>query len=135
MRTYLNTQQDQSSYSLYHIEKLSDSTKNVQITGFYSSPQGAGWELILYSPLFKKEPNNIKVNDNKLVITIEESVKTLTQDRFPEYAWGNYFYHSYVRFHQVIFLLPGDNFFMVKSVLIPDELMLKVILAPIGLYS
>jgi len=135
MRTTLYNNQEQSSYSLFHIEKLSDSTNNVKISGFYSSPQGNGWELNLFSPLFYQEPNNIKVNGNKLIVTLEEPVITFYPDKKTEHAWGSFFYHTYIRFHRVIFLLPGENFFMVKSVLIPENLMLKVILAPIGLYS
>ncbi|MDX8340454.1 hypothetical protein SLH46_14725 [Draconibacterium sp. IB214405] len=110
-----------------HLEKVNDSSNQVEIADITYN-QDSNLELVLQSPLFIRTPRNIKIAGDRLTLTLEEFVRAEYPDRAPEFAWASFFYHTYVRFHHISFLLPGDDFYMIKSAVIPQDLYLKIVL-------
>ncbi len=110
-----------------HLEKVNDSSNQVEIANVTYNPN-SHLELVLQSPLFIRTPRNIKISGDRLTLTLEEFVRAEYPDRAPEFAWASFFYHTYVRFHHISFLLPGDDFYMIKSAVIPQDLYLKIVL-------
>ncbi|HYQ55923.1 MAG TPA: hypothetical protein VEP89_01165 [Draconibacterium sp.] len=126
MRTMQNFNEYKYNQDIY-LEKVNDSTNQVEIAEVTYNPD-RNLELLLQSPLFIRTPRNIKILGDRLTLTLEEFVRADYPDRAPEYAWASFFYHTYVRFHHISFLLPGDDFYMVKSMVLPDKLYLKIVL-------
>ena len=126
MRTILNINEYAQNQAI-HLEKINDSSNQVEIAEVNYTPE-SNLELLLQSPLFIRSPRNIKIAGDRLTLTLEEFVRADYLDRAPEFAWASFFYHSYVRFHHISFLLPGDDFYMIKSALLPEALYLKIVL-------
>lgn len=126
MRTTLNFNEYQYNQAI-NIEKINDSSNQVEIEEVAYNPD-SNLELLLKSPLFIRTPRNIKIAGDRLTLTLEEFVRADYPDRSPEFAWASFFYHTYVRFHHISFLLPGDDFFMVYSAVVPEDLYLKIVL-------
>lgn len=126
MRTILNTNEYAQNQAI-NLEKINDSSNQVEIAKVNYN-QDSNLELLLQSPLFIRTPRNIKITGDRLTLTLEEFVRADYPDRAPEFAWASFFYHSYVRFHHISFLLPGDDFYMIKSALLPEALYLKIVL-------
>jgi hypothetical protein len=127
MKTLINTIND--SHLGTKLFKLNDVENRVQVVDFISSPKSNKQEIILHSRLFNQEPVQIKTKDNKLILIVEELVVTAHNNSIPQDNWGRYYYHSYVRLYNISFLLPGENFFLVKSILSSKDLILRIILA------
>ena len=126
MRTILNFNEYPQNQAV-HLEKVNDSSNQVEIAEVNYNPD-SNLELLLQSPLFIRTPRNIKIMGDRLTLTLEEFVQADYPDRAAEFAWASFFYHSYVRFHHISFLLPGDDFYMIKSAVIPQDLYLKIVL-------
>ncbi|KJF43230.1 hypothetical protein [Draconibacterium sediminis] len=126
MRTILNINEYAQNQAI-HLEKINDSSNQVEIAEVNYTPE-SNLELLLQSPLFIRSPRNIKIAGDRLTLTLEEFVRADYPDRAPEFAWASFFYHSYVRFHHISFLLPGDDFYMIKSALLPEAIYLKIVL-------
>ncbi|WP_321371960.1 hypothetical protein [uncultured Draconibacterium sp.] len=126
MRTILNFNEYPQNQAV-HLEKVNDSSNQVEIAEVIYNTD-SNLELLLQSPLFIRTPRNIKIEGDRLTLTLEEFVRAEYPDRAPEFAWASFFYHSYVRFHHISFLLPGDDFYMIKSAVVPEDLYLKIVL-------
>ncbi|WP_163326206.1 hypothetical protein [Draconibacterium mangrovi] len=126
MRTIQNINEYAQNQAI-HLEKINDSSNQVEIAEVNYTPE-SNLELLLQSPLFIRSPRNIKIAGDRLTLTLEEFVRADYPDRAPEFAWASFFYHTYVRFHHISFLLPGDDFYMIKSALLPEALYLKIVL-------
>lgn len=126
MRTILNFEKYQSNQAI-NLKKINDSTNQVEIAEVTYNPD-SNLELLLKSPLFIRTPRNIKILGDRLTLTLEEFVRADYPDRAPEFAWASFYYHTYVRFHHISFLLPGDDFYLVKSAIVPEDLYLKIVL-------
>nr|WP_319512327.1 hypothetical protein [uncultured Draconibacterium sp.] len=126
MRTILNFNEYPQNQAI-HLEKVNDSSNQVEIAEVNYNPD-SNLELVLQSPLFIRTPRNIKISGDRLTLTLEEFVRADYPDRTPEHAWASFFYHTYVRFHHISFLLPGDDFYMIKSAVLPEALYLKIVL-------
>ena len=126
MRTILNFNEYPQNQAI-HLEKVNDSSNQVEIAEVNYNPD-SNLELVLQSPLFIRTPRNIKISGDRLTLTLEEFVRADYPDRAPEFAWASFFYHTYVRFHHISFLLPGDDFYMIKSAVLPEALYLKIVL-------
>lgn len=126
MRTILNFNEYPQNQAV-HLEKVNDSSNQVEIAEVIYNTD-SNLELLLQSPLFIRTPRNIKIEGDRLTLTLEEFVRAEYPDGAPEFAWASFFYHSYVRFHHISFLLPGDDFYMIKSAVVPEDLYLKIVL-------
>lgn len=111
------------------IYKTNDEANRVEIVDFISNIKNNRYHLILHSSLFTHEPVQIKTNENKLILIIDELKHTPRNKQMPQNNWERFYYHSYARLHNISFLLPGDNFFLVQSILVPENFLLKIILA------
>lgn len=102
--------------------------KKVKILDIVSNPKTKQHELTLESQLFSEEPVNVSVHGNKLNLIVSELVDVSRSTKLQHYNWQSYFYQSYTRMQNITVFLPGDNFFMIRSFLIPEKFLLKIIL-------
>ncbi len=102
--------------------------EKVKILDFVSNPEMQQQELTLQSQFFTEEPVNVSVHGNKLNLIVSELVDVSRSTKFQHYNWQSYFYQSYTRMQNITVFLPGDNFFIIKSFLVPEKFLLKIIL-------
>lgn len=125
MKTNINNSESQNFDTL---SIKNNSPHNVEISKFDMSPQKPNAELTLQSPLFTRPPHNIRIKDNKLILIIEEMVEINHADNESERTWASYYYHSYVRFHHISFMLPTNELTVQELTVDTKNKILKIIL-------
>ena len=87
--------------------------------------------ITLFSILFSEDKFRFFIQDNKLVIVITEKVQPGLQD-VPVMDWHRFNGRPYERLRNVSIYLPGDNFYLKRHFLIPEQYLLKIILGQIA---
>jgi hypothetical protein len=113
------------------IQKTNDQSNRVKIVDFISNHKKNKHELILYSPLFTRDPVQLKTKDNKLILIVEERVDHSENNLRQQDNWARLYYHSYARIHNISFLLTDKSFVLVKYVLVPQNFLLKIVLTQV----
>ena len=83
--------------------------------------------ITLYSQLFFEDSFKIMVHNNRLSIIISEMIEG-SSPALQRFDWQGYSKQSYVRMRNVSLLLPGDNFYLLRHFLVPEQFLLKIIL-------
>ena len=82
----------------------------------------------LCSPLFADSNLKVFVRDNKIVLFITEYIEPGELSTLYVSDWHSFYPQSYTRMRNVSLELPGDDFFLMKHILVPEKSMLKIIL-------
>ena len=105
-----------------------ESAEYVKIVDYVEDPERGQLLISLYSHLFSESQLKISIRKSKIVIIVSElvgfnkSVATYISD------WQTYGQQSYVRMRNVSLLLPGDNFYLLRHVVVPEKFLLNIIL-------
>ena len=106
-------------------EKLSE---EIKIVDFLDETENGRFVISLYSPLFAESNLKVFVRDNKVVLFITEYVEPSELTNLYVSDWHSFYPQSYTRMRNVSLELPGDDFFLMKHILVPEKSMLKIIL-------
>lgn len=106
-------------------------TGDVRIMDYLEIPEKDQFVISLYSRLFSDNHVDVLIRGNKIVLLITEKVETGQSATMYVSDWQSYYPLSYQRMRNVSLILPGDNFYLLRHALIPDEFMLKIILGRI----
>lgn len=96
-------------------------TEYVKIVDYIEDPEKGQLLISLYSHLFSESQLKISIRKSKIVIIVSEligfnkSVATYISD------WQTYSPQSYVRMRNISLFLPGDNFYMLRHVVVPEK--------------
>lgn len=104
---------------------------DVQIVNYIEKPEQGKIIISLYSQLFSGNQLNVFIRDNKIVLFITEVIKSDASETKYVSDWQNFYPRTYTRMRSVSLFLPGDNFFLMRYFLIPEEFMLKIILGQV----
>ena len=105
-----------------------ESAEYVKIVDYIEDLERGQLLISLYSQLFSESQLKISIRESKIIIIISElvgfnkSVATYISD------WQTYSQQSYVRMHNVSLLLPVDNFYILRHVVVPEKFLLNIIL-------
>jgi len=123
-----------TSYNLgiEHIQFVNPEVKEeIKIADYLEVPEKGQFVISLYSRLFSDNHVNVFIRGNKIVLFITEKVEAGQSAAMYVSDWQNFYPKSYLRMRNVSLILPGDNFFLLRHFLVPDEYMLKIILGQI----
>ena len=99
----------------------------VKIVDYEAMGKKGLFMITLYSQLFFEDSFKIMVHNNRLSIIISELIEG-SSPAFQQYDWQGYSKQSYVRMRNVSLMLPGDNFYLLRHFLVPEQFLLKIIL-------
>ena len=129
MKASINKSEDTHNWSIKNIHFTNQElTNEIKIVDYLEIPEKGQLILSLYSKLFVGNQLKVIMQNNKIIISITEQVHSGNSNDFYISDWQNYYPQSYLRMRNVCLLLPGDNFFLLRYFLIPDEFLLKIIL-------
>lgn len=103
-------------------------TGDVRIMNYMVIPEKDQLEILLYSHLFSNNHVDVLLRGNKVVLIITEKVEAGQSATIYVSDWQSFYPRSYQRMRNVSLILPGDNFYLLRHDLIPDEFMMKIIL-------
>jgi len=99
----------------------------VKIVDYEAMGKKGLFMITLYSQLFFEDSFKIMVHNNRLSIIISEMIEG-SSPALQRFDWQGYSKQSYVRMRNVSLLLPGDNFYLLRHFLVPEQFLLKIIL-------
>lgn len=129
MKALENNNLSQHNVNIENIHFLNpDLAQDIHIVDHHEMAEKGQLVISLYSPLFSHNQIKVFIRGNKIVLFITEKVEADQSAALYISDWQNFYPRSYFRMRNVSLLLPGDNFYLLRHVLIPDELMLKIVL-------
>lgn len=84
--------------------------------------------IILSSLLFADNNVNIYIRGNKMAVVVTEIVDTTYSPTSFVTDWQRFTQRTYERMHNLNFVLPGENFFLLRHFVLPEKYLLKIIL-------
>lgn len=105
-----------------------ETTRELKVIDFLEEPEKGQFIISLYSQLFSENQLKVFIRDNKVVIFVTEKINCNRTSAIYVSDWQNYFPQSYTRMRNVSLILPGDNFFLLRHLLIPEQFLLKIFL-------
>lgn len=111
----------------YHLMNEKDE-EEIKIVDFLEENEENKFVVSLYSALFAASQLKISIRGSQIVLLISEQVEATRSRSMFVSDWQSYNPQSYVRMRTVSLLLPGDNFFLLRHFLIPENHLLKIFL-------
>ena len=84
--------------------------------------------ILLSSLLFSDNNVNIYIHENRMVVVVTEIVDTTYSPNNFVTDWQRFTKRTYERMHNLNLVLPGDNFFLLRHFVLPENYLLKIIL-------
>lgn len=112
----------------YHLMNPGDESE-VKVVDFKEENELGLFEISLYSCLFAISQLKIDIRGNKMVLLVSEQVESGRSRSVFVSDWQSYYPQSYTRMRTINLLLPGDNFFLLRHFLVPENYLLKVFLS------
>ncbi len=102
-------------------------TEDIEILSFENVSENDELIIVLHSHLFLSGKYEVVLRSGgKINILISEIVSLKLAGQ--KYDWQNFYHQPYIRMRNIGILLPGDNFYLIKHYLIPEQFLLKIIL-------
>ena len=102
-------------------------TDEIKIVDYEAIGKKGLFIISLYSQLFFEDRFKVTVHSNRMNIIISELVEG-SSPALARYDWQDYSKQSYFRMRNISLLLPGDNFYLLRHFLVPEQFLLKIIL-------
>lgn len=110
---------------LFENQQVAEEVKIVE----YAEDTEKGQLLIsLYSQLFSESQLKISIRESKIVIIVTELVGFGNSSTTHISDWQTYSQKSYLRMRNISLLLPGDNFYLLRHIVVPEKFLLNIIL-------
>jgi len=105
-------------------------SKDVRIVDFMKKTETGESIITLSSVYFTKGAVSVQADviNKRLKLVISEFIDLRQKVWTPVNDWEQFTAHSYTRMHNIRIMLPGDNFYILRHFLIPEESLLKVVL-------
>jgi len=111
----------------YHLMNEKDE-EEIKIVDFLEESEGDKFVISLYSVLFAVSQLKISIRSSQIILLISEQVDAKRSCSMFVSDWQSYNSQSYIKMRTVSLLLPGDNFFLLRHILIPESHLLKIFL-------
>lgn len=111
----------------YHLMNEKDE-EEIKIVDFLEENEDGKFVISLYAVLFAVSEVKIAVRGSRMVLSISEQVEVTHSRTMFVSDWQSYYPQTYIRLRTVSLLLPGDNFFLLRHFLIPENHLLKIFL-------
>lgn len=105
-----------------------DLAEEVKIVDYIEDSERGQLLISLCSKLFSESQLKISIRDNKIVIIVSELVGYNKSKTTYISDWQTYTQQSYVRMRNISLFLPGDNFYLLRHFVIPEQFLLNIIL-------
>ena len=105
-----------------------EETDEVKVLDYWDVPDKNQVVVTLYSKLFSENQIKVFIRGNKIMILITEHVDSGKSATVYFSDWQSFYPQSYTRIRNISFLLPGDNFYLLRYFQVPEEFILKIIL-------
>ena len=105
-----------------------DTHKEVKLVDYTRDLDKGRIIIILSSLLFADNNVKIYIRDNKMAVVVTEIVDTTYSPTSFVTDWQRFTQRTYERMHNLNFVLPGDNFFLLRHFVLPEKYLLKIIL-------
>ncbi|HPE77017.1 MAG TPA: hypothetical protein P5210_07035 [Draconibacterium sp.] len=110
---------------LFENQQVAEEVKIIE----YAEDTEKGQLLIsLYSQLFSESQLKISIRESKIVIIVTELVGFGNSSTTYISDWQTYSQKSYLRMRNISLLLPGDNFYLLRHIVVPEKFLLNIIL-------
>ncbi|MBK6285197.1 MAG: hypothetical protein IPF54_23430 [Draconibacterium sp.] len=110
---------------LFENQQVAEEVKIVE----YAEDTEKGQLLIsLYSQLFSESQLKISIRESKIVIIVTELVGFGNSSTTYISDWRTYSQKLYLRMRNISLLLPGDNFYLLRHIVVPEKFLLNIIL-------
>lgn len=110
---------------LFENQQVAEEVKIVE----YAEDTEKGQLLIsLYSQLFSESQLKISIRESKIVIIVTELVGFGNSSTTYISDWQTYSQKTYLRMRNISLLLPGDNFYLLRHIVVPEKFLLNIIL-------
>ena len=100
----------------------------IKVVDFQEENENGLFEISLYSTLFAISQLKIDIRGNRIVLLVSEQVEPTRSRPVFVSDWQSYYPQSYTRMRTINLLLPGDNFFLLRHFLVPENYLLKIFL-------
>ena len=129
MKAYTNFSNDISQLGAdVNLYTNSEVGKEVKLVD-YTRDLDKGQIIILLSSLLFSDNNvNIYIHENRMVVVVTEIVDTTYSPNNFVTDWQRFTKRTYERMHNLNLVLPGDNFFLLRHLVLPEKYLLKIIL-------
>ena len=129
MKAYTNFSNDISQLGAdVNLYTNSEVGKEVKLVD-YTRDLDKGQIIILLSSLLFSDNNvNIYIHENRMVVVVTEIVDTTYSPNNFVTDWQRFTKRTYERMHNLNLVLPGDNFFLLRHFVLPENYLLKIIL-------
>ena len=108
-----------------------ENSEEFKIVNYIEKPEQGQFIISIYSHLFSSNQLNVFMRGNRIVLFITEIVDSSKSETKYISDWQSFYPKSYTRMRSVSIVLPGDNFFLLRHFLVPDECLLKIILGQV----
>lgn len=126
MNTTINKNNETGLFEQTIFLQSNENDKSIKIIDFTVNQQSGRYYLILESVLFRNHPSSVSIDKNKLKIIIPDPVYIRYSNGLKKFGWNDNYSLSYFKLINFSVFLPGDNFYLVKNILIPEQYLLKV---------
>jgi len=100
----------------------------IKIVDYQEQHENGQLIISLYSHIFSGNELNLFIRGNKIILIIEESIDYSNSDLEFINDWQSYLPHKHTRMRNISLLLPGDNFYILRHFIMPEEYLLKIFL-------
>jgi hypothetical protein len=102
--------------------------EEVKIVEYVEDTEKGQLLISLYSQLFSESQLKISIRESKIVIIVTELVGFGNSSTTYISDWQTYSQKSYLRMRNISLLLPGDNFYLLRHIVVPEKFLLNIIL-------
>jgi hypothetical protein len=131
MQTIINNNElDKSQYPVKIYFGDYEISKEIRIVDFMKKTETGESIITLSSVYFTKGAVSVQADviNKRLKLVISEFIDLRQKVWTPVNDWEQFTGHSYTRMHNIRIMLPGDNFYILRHIFIPEESLLKVVL-------
>jgi len=127
MRAIANSIEQKGTIEPFHFS-INDDHEKVEIVDYVEDNDSL--VISLYSALFLEDSFRFFFHGNKLVVVISERVQSM-RPNMPVVDWHRFSGATYERLRNVSIFLPGDNFYLMRHFLVPEQYLLKLFLGQV----
>lgn len=119
---------NQSNFGV--LEHFNNKLENkIKVIDFLKEKEHGELVITLFSMLFLENQFKIKLNGDKVILQFIEKVEYGRSAAVFVCDWQSYVPQTYSRIRKFSFVLPGDNFYILRQFMIPERFLLKIFLA------
>lgn len=102
--------------------------RDIKIIDYMEITEPGKLIITLFSEQFLNNTIKVTVRNQRIIINVSEFVGPKRNSFTHGSDWEKYGRHSYTRIHNISIFLPGDNFYIIRHLLVPEKSYLQIVL-------